>query len=348
MEERNDCIRFLKNHNIKYKKYDVNDEYVEGHNPKAFLRIDDSSDEKKSDESNRTMQDSKLFRHLFDEVKNNPNTSLCTYLNDVIKNGDYPRYVSCMAKNGAEESARWKGVPQTADNGSNASEIIGSRIAEMLEVPTQYSVPVMADDGTVGTILSVDFVSYGEEFDDILSMNRDESYVEMHNATKKWIKAIRSALVAQYPDGIDRESLERLEKVDLPKLLLFRKGGLFADDDFNAYNIGILMKGDKFRLAPSFDMECLLGRLAISPKYYSPNKGIMKDVVSYYGENSPEVLGDFIDKVKEHISDGSMARVIKEYYPNKRIAKNIVANLETNAEMLTMLSLKYTYPVKDR
>lgn len=335
---------YLHMRDIKYKEFD-DEKKLDGHTSKSFLQIDDSIEDK---QGKRTMQDSKLFKHLFEELRNNPNTSLCTYLNDMVRNGQLPRYVSCMAKSGVDESERWKDVPQTADNGSNASEIIGSRIAEMLGVPTQYSLPVMADDGTVGTVLSVNFVSEGEEFNDILSMNQDEAYAEMHNATKKWIKAIRSALISQYPNGIDRESLERLEKVDLPRLLLFRKGGLFADDDFNTYNIGILMKGDKFRLAPAFDMECLLGRLAMSPDYYRPNKGIMKDVVSYCGENCPEVLGDFVDKVKEHISDGSMARVIKEYYPNKRLAKIIVNNLETNAEMLTMLSLKYTYPIKDR
>ena len=337
-------MEYLSKQNVKFKEFTSIEGEYEGSSPKSFVLLDDSLSQKDIPSTVRTMQDSKYFAHLFDEVKNNPDTSIVTYLNDAIRDGVFPRYVSCLAKNCVINGPK----RNTIDDGRNASEVIGSRIAEMLGVPTVYTVGVPAKDGTLGAVMSVDFLKHGETFDDILSMSKEKATFEYSDSVDKWIIAIRKALKKKYPLGIDRESLHTLETRDLPRMLLYKKGGLFKDVDFNTYNVGIIMNGRKFKLAPSFDMECLLSTMKCSPGYYSVDKGGMKDIVSYCARVCPDILEDFVARTNSHMADGSIPAVIEELYPDKRIKQNIVDNLRTTAVALDSIASKYMYNSKER
>jgi len=339
-----DFMEHLNKYKVHYKEFEKIEGEHDGSSPKSFVLLDDSLSGTKILETQRTMQDSRYFSYLFHEIQSNPNTSLVTYLNSTIKEGVFPRYVSCLAKNCIFDQNK----RDTIDDGRNASEIIGSRIAEMLGVPTSYCVGVPAEDGTVGTVLSVDFLAYGETFDDILSMSEGKSNLESSDYAYKWEDSIRDALKKKYLTGLDSDSLYRLERCDLPLTMLFRKGGLFKDADMASYNVGIVMKGDEFRLAPNFDMECLLTTMKISPNYYEVDYGAMRDVVSHSASRSPNMLRDFVARVNETMVDGSLPGVIEEYYPNKKVARNIVENLRTTVLALNQTASKYITFEKER
>ena len=337
-------MEYLKKHNVKFKEFSKIEGEHDGSSPKSFVLLDDSVSKKEMISTTRTMRDSRYMTHLYDEIHNNPDTSLVTYLNDAIKNGVFPRYISCLAKNCIFDKVK----RTTVDDGRNASEVIGSRIAEMLRVPTVYTIGIPAIDGSIGSVLSVDFLQYGETFEDVLELSGNKAMVEAGDTVEAWKNAIKKALKKKYPFGIDKESWEQLENRDLPHMLLYRKGGLFKDADCYTYNVGVVFKGRKFKLAPSFDMECLLTSMKCSPEYYSVDKGAMRDVVSYSAKHCPDILEDFIDRVNKNMANGNIPAVIESLYPNTKARRNILENLRTTVVRLNMESNKYLDRGKER
>lgn len=337
-------MEYLRQHRVQFKEFTKIEGEHDGSSPKSFLLLDDSMSKRDIPSTIRTMQDSRYMGHLVDEIKNNPDTSLVTYLNDAIRNGVFPRYIACLAKNCIYD----KDKRDTIDDGRNASEVIGSRLAEMLRVPTVYTIGVPAIDGSVGSVLSVDFLKYGESFEDILALSGDKITLEADDSVEKWITSIRKALRKKYPLGIDKESLRQLEDRDLPLTLLFRKGGMCKDADLYSYNVGIVFFGRKFRLAPNFDMECLFTTMKCSPEYYSVDKGAMRDVVSYCAEHCPDILEDFVGRVNANMKSGDIPALIESYYPNNKARRNILENLRTTVVRLNIEADKYLSKGKER
>ena len=330
-------MEYLKQNKVKFKEFTSIEGEHDGSSPKSFLLLDDSLSKRDIPSTVRTMQDSRYMAHLFDEVLNNPDTSLVTYLNDAIRNGVFPRYVSCLAKNCIFDKTK----RDTIDDGRNASEVIGSRIAEVLRVPTVYTIGIPAIDGSIGSVVSVDFLKYGEQFEDILELSGNKISAEMGDTVEQWKKTFRKALRKKYPLGIDRECLRQLEERDLPQTLLFRNGGAFKDADLYSYNIGIVSSGRKFKLAPNFDMECLLTSMKCSPEYYSVDKGAMRDVVSYCAEHCPDILEDFVHRLNTNMGNGTIPSIIEGLYPNKKVTRNILDNLRTTVVSLNLEANKY-------
>lgn len=328
---------YLRQHNVKFKEFTSIEGEHDGSSPKSFVLLDDSMSRRDILSTTRTMQDSRYIAHLFDEVKNNPDTSLVTYLNDAIKNGVFPRYVSCLAKNCIYDKEK----RTTIDDGRNASEVIGSRVAEMLRVPTVFTFGIPAIDGSIGSVMSVDFLKYGETFEDVLELSNNKTLVEAGDTVETWKNAIRKALKKKYPFGIDKESLTQLEERDLPQMMLYRKGGLFKDADFYPYNVGIVFKGKKFKLAPNFDMECLLTTMKCSPEYYSVDRGAMRDIVSYCAKHCPDILEDFVSRLNTNMHNGEIPSVIEALYPNNKARRNILNNLRTTVVRLNLEANKY-------
>ena len=335
--KRSEFMEYLKQNKVNFKEFNSIEGEHDGSSPKSFLLLDDSVSKRDIPSTVRTMQDSRYIAHLFDEIHNNPDTSLVTYLNDAIRNGVFPRYVSCLAKNCASD----KDKRDTIDDGRNASEVIGSRIAETLRVPTVFTIGIPAIDGSIGSVLSVDFLKYGEQFEDVLALSGNKITAEVGDTVEQWKTAIRKALKKKYPLGIDKESLSQLEERDLPHMLLFRKGGLFKDADLYSYNVGIVYNGRKFKLAPNFDMECLLTTMKCSPEYYSVDRGAMRDIVSYCAGHCPDILEDFVHRVNANMSNGSIPSVIEGLYPNKKVTRNILDNLRTTVVRLNLEANKH-------
>ena len=337
-------MEYLRQHNVKFKEFTNIEGEHDGSSPKSFVLLDDSISKRDIPSTVRTMKDSRYIAHLFDEIKNNPDSSLVTYLNDAIRSGVFPRYVSCLAKNCVFDKTK----RTTIDDGRNASEVIGSRVAEMLRVPTVYTIGIPAIDGSIGSVLSVDFLKYGETFEDVLTLSKDRVTAEAGDSIEVWKSAIRKALKKKYPFGIDKESLKQLEERDLPQMLLFRKGGLFKDADFYPYNVGVVFNGKKFKLAPNFDMECLLTSMKCSPDYYSVDKGAMRNIVSYCAEHCPDILENFVGDVNRNMINGNIPSVIETLYPNNVARRHILANLRTTVVRLNMESNKYLDRGKER
>lgn len=98
--------------------------------------------------------DSKYFKELINEMRNNPQCSYVTYLGDNIKDDETtPKYLSVMLKN------------MDCDETGINNDILASRICNQMQVPTVYNKRFDNDEHQY--LLSVDFLKFGERIEDM-------------------------------------------------------------------------------------------------------------------------------------------------------------------------------------
>ena len=183
-----------------FQEYDdtqprIQSEILEGRRGKKFVRVD-----------------ADIFADMIDEIRNNPSCSYVTYLDELIKlDGLTPSYISVLMKHIHNDEYHF------VDN-----EILSSRIANALGVPTVYNAKFQSDDENF--LLSVDFLKYGSkiiniddwrnELSETIGLHRDnskfvseilemEEIIHLHNAMAKnnqWIvdKSFRSEYLKHY------------------------------------------------------------------------------------------------------------------------------------------------------
>lgn len=300
----------LKEFALNLKKFDKDKANMDGTSAKIFTRLDDSC----ARGERKTICDSKYFGDLITELRNNPDCSYRTIYNDLISKENYiPRYFSVLLKDCHNDSSKVK------------AELFGSRLANLLGVPTAYYIGIKDNtpksERMPGEIIddyfavaSVDFVPYNHTMETFKDLTVGRKYQRIFENVGQWIGFIEDTLSTRFDGNVDKSSLKILEE-DFIKSYLFRVA-LFPDYDFAVYNMGAVIDNDtnKFFLTPNFDMEAMMFEHLYQPygMHYMPNKSKIKKTIKYCNEKFPDVISDFMNKLENSYLSGEIERVAKE------------------------------------
>lgn len=313
-----------------------------------FVRVDDGKPSKKT---GKQVCDSVYLKPFFEEIKNNAKCSYKTIYNDLVKKDNYiPRYISVLVKDCHAQTVGIK------------SEIFGSRIANILHIPTNYAFGIEYKDKITKENIfgekekyfalgSVDYISNGHnielfyENDNWTKASKGELFDKNNKpitfehvrgsrpkdeaSLDKWIPYIKDCLHNRYPEGIDEVSYNKF-MYDFVRSYLFRVT-LFRDTDFAHYNSGIITLdgSNKFEMMPNTDMEGILrGMNYIGTRSYEAGiKANIRKAINYCRRNCPEILAEFICDLDNAHKEGKIEAVLSELYPKTNITKALYDNV---------------------
>jgi len=233
--------------NAKNKKITTFDKimnYLDGHCDKTFV-----------------LCQSGFFKDFCDEIKNNPEASYVTYLNNFIKenyDGEniHLEEFSCFKK----ESA------------ACLLEEIMAKLANAMHLPTAYIKSVVISDDEAEELfnnnipipndytLSIDFISKKERFDSINDYNISTPkghFCPIQSPLREWYKCF---LAYYLKNPITDEILRNDQNMGLFRQFIpqyfFRKY-VARDWDFKSENVGVIYdkKTKTYRISPLFDFE---------------------------------------------------------------------------------------------
>lgn len=270
-------------------------EYMEGHNNKSFV-----------------LCESEIFRELFDEIKNNPDCSYRTYLNDFIKENydgeEIPiNKVSCLKKIGENniieelvtKLANTMGLPTVFVKNpiDNSKDAFRKRLDQLIA----QGVPGTSLEYTpLEYLLSVDFISKNEYFDTI------DAYCEKKEENKRVCERA-SSLSAWFGVFDNKKFINPITKMELTheeKISLFRefipqyffRFAIIRDWDFMSENVGIIFNSDtgKYSIAPMFDFEFAYYRMHSKEMY----ERLIEDLIFGYDcfpEETSKIINKFVE-----------------------------------------------------
>lgn len=286
--------------------------------------------------------DSALFDDMFDEIRNNPDCSYVTYLNDLIKQEkDYtPERVSAMIKITSDVYSHFKHIK---NNFTSEKEVLSSRIANFLRVPTVYNKNIQFKNSS--GILSVDFLKTDEN---ILDIDDD-------------INMIESELDVDRPGIFDTMNLEqtmsrlnsvlfyyeKLYNFDHQKILediltqYFVKTYVLDDRDFGYHNIGVTCdKDNNLRVLPMFDYEMTFSN--------SNNNNIYEDFRYATCLDYTSILEKINSRFKELVKSENLNKLTKGLNLNfAHMAKSLIKSKQQDFEKYLDIS-KYMLEQKER
>lgn len=295
---------------------------------------------------------------LVDELKNNPNCSFKTMYNDLIqKDGYTPKFFSAIVK---DCHGQYSGI---------TSEIFGSKMANLLGIPTNYAFGIKYNDGQKhaypnGKVLdyfavaSIDYLSQGQEIEMFCDIDKFKEIFNNHDLNTKqankeikqlgfhrakdetsledWMKYINSSLENRYPDGVDQESYKQFVN-DFVQSYLFRVV-LCEDGDFACYNCGILTEenSNKFSMIPNTDMEGLLNnrKYEIIVDTMKSKKKFVRNAVESCRRLYPEILDEFISKLENNFNAGKIGKVMEEVYPKNQSNSVFLENFNNDVKYM--------------
>lgn len=226
---------------------------------------------------------SRFFVDCFREIRDNRDCSYVTYLNDVVKSGYNPKYVSCLEKNGNNNSIR---------------EVLACRIMNYFGVATTFE--TLAKRENKLKVLSIDF-----NYKDFEYYSFNDIEINFNLSLEAVIDRIRQKLnlfyiSSKFPISKLNESefhhktLKFIE--DFVMTYLVRKL-LLGDRDFFGHNIDISVNkqtGD-FLLGPNYDYEYTFNPDDLT---FETTEDLIKYVIADY----PEVFEIFIQKLLQLMS----------------------------------------------
>lgn len=320
-----------------------------------FVRVDDG---KPSKNGRKQVCDSIYLKPLFDDIQNNPKCSYITIYNDLVKRDNYiPRFVSTLVKDCHAQTVGIK------------SEIFGSRVANILHIPTNYAFGIEYKDKITKENIfgekekyfalgSVDYIPVdhnielfyendnwtkamkGELFD---KNNKPITFEHVRGARPKdedpldkWIPYINDCLHNRYPDGVDKSSYNKFMH-DFIRSYLFRVT-LFRDTDFAHYNSGIITQNgsNKFEMMPNTDMEGILrGMNYIGTNSYEAGiRSKIRKAINYCRKNCPEILDGFIRDLDVAHGKGKIEAVLNDLYPKSNSTKALYYNVNKDIDYM--------------
>lgn len=250
--------------------------------------------------------DSALFDQMFDEIRNNPNCSYKTYLNDLIKQEkDYiPERVSAMLKITSDVYSHSNDI---IDNFASEKEVLSSRIANFLGVPTVYNKKIRFRDSA--GILSVDFLKSDEkilDFDDDINMIESELDMDrpglFDNMNLEQTMARLNSVLFYY------EKMYNFDHQQILKDILtqyFVKTYVLDDRDFGYHNVGVTCdKNNCIQVLPMFDYEMTFSN--------SNNNNIYEDFRYATCLDYTNILENINLKFKELIKPDNLKKLTKD------------------------------------
>ena len=255
---------------------------------------------------------SDIFSELINELKNNPSCVYATYVNDIIKEGYIPDFVSVMLK---EEN---KFLTETDEfKIGYFREVIASRIMNFFECPTSYETLININ-GDV-KCCSIDFnrvdedlyvadelPPYGAHFENLGSLINDLDY-----KIKTYAKDVRSK----------GEDVEIDFMSDYVYSYLMRKLVL-VDRDFGFQNVGVVhnTKEGTLKLAPNFDFEYTfeMDKVINNKTFWKYRQEDLKYAQKYY----PDTYRKFMNKYNEFVYDKQYENIIRNVIGNGKKSQN--------------------------
>lgn len=300
--------------NIKYLNSNSS---IGGTMTKRFIRIDNK------------------FLQEFFEAKKDPNNSYVSYMDDFIdecinnNQEDIPlKYISVLFKKERLYS----------DYYHITSDVLGSRLANFLDVPTVYNERVMMNHENY--IISVDFVKEGQVID-VLEDTFARVPIDDFSMFKDWDRYLRVKIyniMEEYQE--DDEELKTMQDnfvKDFIPHYMFRN--MICDDaDFKPRNINYIIENNdgkrNMKLAPANDYEFIMTFRAQKEMEHATKKNL-----NYLLKKYPEETMKFVENLKSKVLENNKFNskalhevfnsVIKDANLFKKREARIKLNLET-------------------
>lgn len=274
--------KFVKNVREEYVEPDFLNEYIDGSREKGFFRYS-----------------TEIFGELIDEIRKNSECGYETYMNDIIKDGYTPKYLSALQK-----ELRF----YNKEFNTGYKEVVASRILNFFGVPTTYD--KLVEIGGVQHVLSVDFMRENEKIYNLEELdmvgecrfNLQSNLTGLINVLKKIYNKSYSdeELCLEYTEETQSHIKECQEQYVYGWLI---RNFVLSDWDYLMRNTGILVnKQDNYiRLAPNYDMEYSFHNYKMPPEEMSK---LMYRNVKFVSDYYPEIFVKFNNKLKDFVSYG--------------------------------------------
>ena len=269
-----------------FEKYDditprVSAEILEGHRGKEFVRFD-----------------ANFFADMIEEIKNNPNCSYVTYINNLIKDGSLtPSYISVLKKKFDKEEFWLLG-----------NEILSSRIANAMGVPAVYNSNFESNNEKF--LLSVDFLEYGSKIINIEDWRNELSEtIDIHIDASKFVKEVleMEEIIGLHNlmDNNNQWKVDKTFRSDYLKYYLTRNI-IVGDTDSYPRNVCFVVdKDNHLSIGPLYDTECA---------FVDASKNVY-DII-FAMKYLPSAFEDFNEKYKNLISKQSLNEIFRGFDKN--------------------------------
>lgn len=325
---------------------------IGGSVPKQFVRInDDVADgcEHKNTtiaSTGKNVADSMFFKELYESLLSG-NSSYKTYINSFFIDEDgkprsssdiyVPKFVNVLVKD-----VNWKKWLY--------AEVIGSRLANMMNVPVVFNTaPCGANEiiysatSSKYRLMSVDFIPFGYEVENLDDMGF--SSCGCTSQIQNYIDTIvreMPAIAKKYNLNVTQERMDRLIK-DMCLQFLFRScmcGD--SDGDVNNYAIFYNRENGDFMLSPVFDMEGLFTqKLSANSEFKYQSFQSLKYINKHY----PELLMDFMGRAIRLRTSEELKKcmletlILSETYKTGDFYEFVKSNIDTMTQQCSRLKM---------
>lgn len=248
-----------------------------------------------------------VFSELFDELRNNPDCSYETYMNDIIRSGYNPQYLSVLKKDERRDSDFRKKDKYEI---GHLADVCASRILNCFECSTAYET-MLNIDGEL-CCCSVDFNNPDEVFYNLCELN-GICYLHDPNNLLKYLDDLDHYLEAFKYNKLIKNCKSKKEKNKVlseydEQVRRFEEAYIYSwiirtivlrDPDYSSYNIGLIhnTKENTFRMAPNFDFEYCFNDIR-EDVWSSRNINNLQ----YISSNYPNVYSKFVSKLEQLLS----------------------------------------------
>ena len=317
-----------------------------GHATKEFVRFFDQD----------------YLKQFFRAVRKKGNSYKSIY-NDVILSGYNPKYISVMKKTIDDDTGYY--------NQNAMYDVAGSRIANLLGVPTAYNFIFternIDEDGYEDTLntemLSVDFADYGKNMIDLseaiyrlsdddlkrfdIHINKDSLFTDL--LLEDWFKIFNNLPDMNSPIPKSLLTSENMEKVkkEFIKMYFFRSY-IIDDEDLEPRNVALRFNKEQglLELAPSHDYDFsfkplshILYKLSASNdinyclKHYPD---VVEDIMKGYA-NLRKKYGVYLDDKNELIGEEycDLYKSLKDELQDSSTAEHVTSSVIRNFKRLT-------------
>ena len=245
---------------------------------------------------------SELFGELIQELRNNPNCSYDTYINEIIKEGYTPEYISVILKDANQDV-----INNDTLKIGHLREKIASGIMNYFGCKTTYD-----------TLVSVD----GEFKCCSVDFNKENETLYIADELKPYCTQIGGLreLIIELDSKFKHFSKEKHVQTGVKPEIDFMREYVYnylvrkfvlVDRDFGFHNVGIVhnAKANTLSLAPNFDYEYTFLHMELSRNKLFKNSRIndLKFVRKYYSS----IYSKFLTKYREFVDENKYEDIIK-------------------------------------
>lgn len=263
---------------------------------------------------------SDIFSDLITEIQTNPKCAYDTYINDLIKEGYVPNYLSIIKK-------QTNSLVKTYDKSGlwHLKDVCASRILNYFECPTTFDVYLYFEDNNNLCSLyscSVDFNRQNEDFYMFQGFRGLQEYIFALRPALRTIEEILKDFIREIeiedknPNFDTRQTIKQIKEGYVYSWLV--RKCLLCDNDYGTHNIGIIhdLENNTIRLSPNYDFEW-----CFAPKLYDRIKDKDRESeLDFVAYQYPDLYDKFCTKLDKFYAKG------KTNSPCNQIIKSVVGD----------------------